>query len=1348
MSVHGSQKEKVELFKKLADCSRLVVVPKEQARDPFVSGLFCVGKSNVLDRLILDARPPNLLEVGKSTWCSSMASCSGLGEILLQPDEDLCCSGLDLKDFFYQFVVGGQRIIRNTLAGTVTPAEASYIFGTKFSEEEGEVRVALATLAMGDLLACEFSQSAHLALCLRCGVLQPSELLTLRTPVPRGKVITGVIIDDLVVMERLLKSTAADRTHDVEGACPRIKAAIDGYERNKLEANIKKSFFNETTCRFWGGEIDGAAGLVRASSFRAWPLVVISMKVANLGYASVKLLETLAGAWISVLTMRRRMFCLLDIIFEPLGISDGNQVVALSPALQDELCALCCTFLLAAADLRADFLPMVSATDASCERIAAVRAHLPKTCAAEFARFSLKKGTWSRLLPPGRAALRSKGKLDPADELPGLGLVSHPLWSILARGLWYEEVWVAEVFGQPHINLLELKAFLKEEKRLCGLHQQKRCLSALDSQVCLGALVKGRSSSPSINRALRCSLAYPLGASFHNYFMYFLSEENRADGPSRHKKPDPPDVSVPSWFDEVQRGDFDSFDAWLGSLGPDYSLAPFDFSELDNSGKIDIRPRSHLSGKERRRECQGITKLRKKKADEEANPEALPFLASTAGFVSSDGVAVTGNTKSTPTVGIREPFQEREQQGDMVQKFGVPAISRSHPADSAPTQATSSTTTNSKTSFSTNDEALPSPTTARFVPSDSAVALGRMTPSCDDGVREPFEDHGDVKIALSILESFPLDQFVFGGDAPDFTRAGAIDLFSGCRGVAKAMVDAGAPWILTFDIDRGVSQDLLDDKLREKIRRLLKSGLVKSVGMAPICASFSKAVTPPVRSRKFPRGKPGLSKTMVAKVRAGNSHCDFCGEIIQLCQELRISYFLENPDSSWMWKQRGYESYDDPGSLQVFRLCFCRFGTPWRKATRIATSTRLRGLRMMCKCEKKHFPLRGFSRVHKKMWTKVAEPYPRGLARLLAISLCCQAGWCEQKRLNVAACSRARTLRPGEATNPGPRAHRADRGTLEDLPLLSGHTQALEAKQLSLFVEWCKRSIKSMEIDELFDKVPAYVGQCLRCYGDTLYQHGGALSNYRHCILALQRWKPLCRPYMHGPWELVRRWEFQEPVNHRPPTPEGVVKGLVALAWQFEWYDWCGVTLISFYGAGRLGEVIRCLRKDLIMPCDTIGEINHSCYLELRRFKSLYRQSSKIQHMKINDRYCVKLLTMIYGKCDGDDLLFSGSSDQYRRRWDFLLKSFAVDPSLKLTPGGLRGGAAVWAYRRGVPITQIQWNLRLRHQGTLESYIQETASLTIFSSLSPGSRTSFQRAALVFDWLHSSANRQGGVSTP
>ena len=142
---------------------------------------------------------------------------------------------------------------------------------------------------------------------------------------------------------------------------------------------------------------------------------------------------------------------------------------------------------------------------------------------------------------------------------------------------------------------------------------------------------------------------------------------------------------------------------------------------------------------------------------------------------------------------------------------------------------------------------------------------------------------------------------------------------------------------------------------------------------------------------------------MRRKVADGNSHSDFCIELIDICIAGGISYFLESRYIMVMAAQ-AYKAYRDAGSPDIFRLCFCRFGTPWRKATRIATSTRLRGLRMMCQCSKRHFALRGFSSLHKKMWTKVAEPYPCGLSRLLAISLCCQAGWCEQKRLNVGGC--------------------------------------------------------------------------------------------------------------------------------------------------------------------------------------------------------------------------------------------------------------------------------------------------------------------------------------------------------
>ena len=174
----------------------------------------------------------------------------------------------------------------------------------------------------------------------------------------------------------------------------------------------------------------------------------------------------------------------------------------------------------------------------------------------------------------------------------------------------------------------------------------------------------------------------------------------------------------------------------------------------------------------------------------------------------------------------------------------------------------------------------------------------------------------------------------------------------------------------------------------------------------------------------------------------------------------------------------------------------------------------------------------------------------------------------------------------------------------------------------------------------------------------------------------------------------------------------------------FGWYDWCGVTLLAFFGFGRLGEVIRCRRFDLILPCDTFDDSHPAVYLQLRFFKSLFRQGSRVQHMKIQDPVAVKLISAIFGELGPDDRLFEGTADQYRRRWNFLLQIFDIPPSIRLTPGGLRGGAAVRAYLDGVSIPQICWLMRLRNIATLEFCLQEVGSLTIFSMLSASSRDS------------------------
>lgn len=118
-------------------------------------------------------------------------------------------------------------------------------------------------------------------------------------------------------------------------------------------------------------------------------------------------------------------------------------------------------------------------------------------------------------------------------------------------------------------------------------------------------------------------------------------------------------------------------------------------------------------------------------------------------------------------------------------------------------------------------------------------------------------------------------------------------------GVARQMIRNGAPWVLCFEWERGQDQDLLLPEVRAKVVRLLQLHAVKTMGAAPICASFSVAVTPPVRCNRYPRGIPGLGPRMRKKVSEGNSHNDFMADLVKIAEQAGVTYFVENPDTSW-----------------------------------------------------------------------------------------------------------------------------------------------------------------------------------------------------------------------------------------------------------------------------------------------------------------------------------------------------------------------------------------------------------------------------------------------------------------
>ena len=206
-------------------------------------------------------------------------------------------------------------------------------------------------------------------------------------------------------------------------------------------------------------------------------------------------------------------------------------------------------------------------------------------------------------------------------------------------------------------------------------------------------------------------------------------------------------------------------------------------------------------------------------------------------------------------------------------------------------------------------------------------------------------------------------------------------------------------------------------------------------------------------------------------------------------------------------------------------------------------------------------------------------------------------------------------------------------------------------------------------------------------------------------------------------------------VNHRTPIAETLVTAMCTVAWHMGWYSWVGATVLAFYGAGGLGEVLRCSREDLVLPCDVLEPLGSPVFLRLRTLKSKMRQPEKVQHMKVVGGTASRLLTIIFRRLALDAPLFTASAYQYQKRWDLVLEKLGVGSDVKWTPGGLRGSAAVFQYKNGRPIADLLWLLRLRSQSTLEHYLQEVAALNLLAKLPQRSRDAIQTAASTFAFL-------------
>ena len=552
---------------------------------------------------------------------------------------------------------------------------------------------------------------------------------------------------------------------------------------------------------------------------------------------------------------------------------------------------------------------------------------------------------------------------------------------------------------------------------------------------------------------------------------------------------------------------------------------------------------------------------------------------------------------------------------------------------------------------------------------------------------------------------------------------GFLDLFSGSKGVASWLLRFTDSWVVTYELEDGPDQDLDSEECQKELMRLLALGVFQSWGGGPVCRSFSRAVTPAVRTREHPLGLEDMRISMREKVQQGNKSADWVCSLMEVSLLLGIFFWVENPDGSFMFLLPRWASLVEEwmGELGSWRLDYCRFGAAWRKRTKILTNSCLKPHSTLCSRDHQHIPLRGRSAFHRKSWTLLAQAYPKLVAKTIAGGIATSCGYLEEQKggFDPSTFAFCQWRRIGEAKNPGPRPARTLE--LDEVRLIEAKTAQLQGKIWKWFLTWAGESLTPEALESL-TRDPMTLSVLIKEFGCHLFKEGKSFYILRHLVVLVSKQVLGMKPFLGPCWEIINKWEEIEPPRHRTPLPIAVLHAMVTVALHWEWNRFAGAILISFYGITRPGEVLRATRSDLSLPSDRLASGGAPGFLRIRTPKSRHRGGARVQHATILDEGVVAFLEVLFKHSQRRALLYPISPSSFRRRWDKVLEFLGIMKSEKLSPGSLRAGGAIEEYRRGTDLTRLLWRMRLRHLITLEHYVQELAVDSFIADLEPNTR--------------------------